>query len=493
MTACVCGAGLPGDCAFVAGHVDAELPGCLRDAPESEASSTGEEDGVFVRWASEIERQHVEWAVPGRVPAAMLTLLAGDPKLGKSMLSMLWAAELGDQGHRSLMLTAEDSVEITLRPRLEALQADLDLIGWAMLRRDGIEGGLSLPDDVPALEEQVSELRPRLVVVDPLMAHLGDRIDSHRDHSIRRALAPLHHMAGRHGCAVVVIVHLNKDSSAGSVLGRVGGSIGLSGAARSILLFARDPEDPEGERGRRRVLAHHACNVAEEAPSLRYEVTPILLPGNSTEPDLETARLVEIGVCDLLASDLLRGPVAPTPRDDARSFLIHVLSEEWQRVPDLKDRAHDEDIAWRTVQRASEELETEGLMERRRGLVGQPGEWRLSVAPQPDPAGGATEGGATEGGAPAPGVARRGATASEAASQPSVEDGGATTDDSVAPPRPVPRPGGATGATRSPLVGDDDFLPRLFAKLEEGVVTESEWHQADKAHRLVVAQTSDGA
>src|SRR4051812_39128797 len=57
--------------------------------------------------------------------------------------------------------------------------------------------------------------------------------------------------------------HLNK-SPGGNALYRVGGSIGLVGAARSLLAFGRDPDDPDGERGPK-----HLCRTTLTPPSRR--------------------------------------------------------------------------------------------------------------------------------------------------------------------------------------------------------------------------------
>jgi hypothetical protein len=51
----------------------------------------------------------------------------------------------------------------------------------------------------------------------------------------------------------------------------------------------------------------------------------------------------------------------------------------------------------------------------------------------------------------------------------------------------APAPADEDDEEARPLLGDDDFLPWLYARLERGVITEGEWHQADQAHRLVVA------
>lgn len=111
---------------------------------------------------------------------------------------------------RVLLATAEDSISATVRPRLEAVDADLGRVCIVRLMREGVEEGLRLPDDVDELDRLVSETGAQLVVIDPLMAHLPENVNSWRDQSVRRALAPLHHLAETHGCAVVVISHLNK-------------------------------------------------------------------------------------------------------------------------------------------------------------------------------------------------------------------------------------------------------------------------------------------
>src|SRR5205823_14897029 len=134
-----------------------------------------------------------------------------------------------------LYLSAEDSPEHTLVPRLIAAGADLGRVSFFTVRRDGLDDGMTLPDDLPALREAIIETGARIVIVDPLMAHVSGAVDSHRDHDVRRVLAPLARLADDLGIAVIVIAHLNK-SEAGDVFRRVGASIGLTAAVRSILV-----------------------------------------------------------------------------------------------------------------------------------------------------------------------------------------------------------------------------------------------------------------
>src|SRR5262249_8837957 len=206
------------------------------------------------------------WSGSGQagVPVGGVTVLAGEPGLGKSLLS-IWLAsrlsrgELGKTPAASLFLTAEDSHEHTVLPRLVAAGAELDQIVFPPPGRDGLERAIRLPDDVSYLDELVASTEAGLVVFDPLVAYLPAKGNSCQDQSLRGALAPLAALARERDAAVLLIAHLNKGRDA-DPLRRLGGSIGLAAAARSLLLLARDPDDPDGAIGPRRVLAQAKSN-----------------------------------------------------------------------------------------------------------------------------------------------------------------------------------------------------------------------------------------
>jgi predicted ATP-dependent serine protease len=75
--------------------------------------------------ASKFEREQVEWLEPGRIPLAAVTLVVGDPGLGKSAYTIGLAANLSQLGATALVCTAEDSLTATVRPRLEACGGQL--------------------------------------------------------------------------------------------------------------------------------------------------------------------------------------------------------------------------------------------------------------------------------------------------------------------------------------------------------------------------------
>jgi hypothetical protein len=327
--------------------------------------------------AASVERERVEWLWAGRIPLGNVSLLVGDPGLGKSLLTCDLAARVSRDGGFALIATAEDSLAATVRPRLEAAEAELDRVAFVEMQADdGLPTGLFLPEDVDEVEQLVENCGATLVVVDPLTAHLPAEVNSWRDQSVRLALAPLRALAERQRCAVLVIVHLNKGLSV-EPLRRVGGSIGIQGAARSALLLARDPGDDS-----RRVLAHFKCNVGPEQPSLLYALEPILLPATNGAPDVETVRLLELGESELGHGDLLGG-TADEERgalDEAVDFLRVELAAGPRPARAIQRDAKDAGVRPETLKRAKKQL---GIKSSREGGVADQGAWfwRLPEAP----------------------------------------------------------------------------------------------------------------
>ena len=109
----------------------------------------------------------IHWLWPGYVPSGKLTLLDGDPDRGKSLITIDLAARFsrgralpdGKDGNgivRSLFLQAEDDANDTLRPRLEAANADFDNV--FVLGRDGpLLGYIQLPQHLRKLERLIRE------------------------------------------------------------------------------------------------------------------------------------------------------------------------------------------------------------------------------------------------------------------------------------------------------------------------------------------------
>ncbi len=278
--------------------------------------------------ASQVERKQVRWALPGRAAYGYLTLLIGEQGLGKSQWLAWVAAENSRKGAVTLVCSAEDGWETTIRPRLEACNAKLDLVRFVEVALpDASADGLLLPDDVDELSREIADTCATIVTIDPVLAHLGRDIDSHKDASTRQALAPLARLADEHGAAIMGAHHLNKSAST-DALSRASASVAFTAQARSVLLWARDPDDEEGERGRRRALAHVKSNLAPLAPTQTWTVEPMLLPAVGMHPEVETSRVCHTGESEHTGRDLLarRDDGDPSAVEEAREFLRQELA-----------------------------------------------------------------------------------------------------------------------------------------------------------------------
>lgn len=213
-----------------------------------------------VRRVATVRREEVSWLWPHRVALGKLTLIVGDPELGKSLITMDMASRV-TRGAKwpdgaccprggVLVLSAEDDPNDTIRPRLEAAGADLDRVALLeSVREDGTgrERQFSLVTDVGTLAAEVAAVPDCcLVVIDPVSAYM-DRIDSNNNTLVRGLLSPLAAMAARLRVAVVLVSHLRKQSE-GPVLYRAMGSLAFTAAARAAWMVIRDQNDPDGDR-----------------------------------------------------------------------------------------------------------------------------------------------------------------------------------------------------------------------------------------------------
>lgn len=225
------------------------------------------------RYASEVKPEKVDWLWKPRLARGELTLMVGDPDLGKSLLSTEIAAEMTRRGYGVVIMSPEDSEAHTIVPRLEAAKADLDRV-ILLSQVDDIdklgnqyERSISFPQDTSQLEDAIQDSRAVLVIIDPILAMVNVRYDGYRDQHVRAALNPALAVASRHKCSVLGIMHLNKDENK-PALYRAAASIAFIGRARIGLFVVPDPDNPANGS----VLINHKNNLApkEHTKILRF-------------------------------------------------------------------------------------------------------------------------------------------------------------------------------------------------------------------------------
>lgn len=223
---------------------------------------------VGVNPAASYEEKEVDWVWRGWIPQGMISVLEGDPSLGKSTLCADLAmritqgrpfpgeSEVHIQGG-VLFLSSEDDPARILVPRLRSAGADLNRVYFW-------DKHPYFPDHFAELEQIIESLGIVLVVFDPFFAFLNSEIDSYKDQNVRAVLSPLAKMAERTNCAMLLIRHLTKSSATVNHLYKGAGSIAVIGQARVGLYLIQDEDSDD------RILGQVKNNLAPKQASWSF-------------------------------------------------------------------------------------------------------------------------------------------------------------------------------------------------------------------------------
>jgi archaellum biogenesis ATPase FlaH len=345
------------------------------DTGESMAEAEGLPVKVaHMRTMAQVTAARLKWLWPGRIPMGKLTIIDGDPGLGKSLVTIDIGARLtrgdpmpneslgtlGRQPTGVVYLAMEDDPEDTIRPRFDVAGADPErVVLLEAITDEKNERGVTIAD-IWAIEEAIRRVDARLVVIDPLMGYLPSDTKSFIDQEIRAALSPLVRMAARLKVAVVGVRHLNK-SGGKNPLYRGGGSIGLIGAARAALMVLADPDDVNGHR---RFLAPTKSNLGPTVVGLAYHIEAFYHDGVSEM----MPRIQWEGFSTQTAERLLEDEDDIERRSElqeATDFLELELAKGPVASKDLQRSAKDIGISIATLRRACRKLNTIATQEGR--------------------------------------------------------------------------------------------------------------------------------
>jgi hypothetical protein len=305
---------------------------------------------VVRRQLSTVTAETVEFLWEPYIPLGKLTLNEGDPGVGKSTatVAIATAVTLGRGLPNTppftpgtvLLASAEDGIADTIRPRFDAMGADVSRV-WVM-------DGLFTLDDagLEMLRQHIAEVAPTLVVIDPLVAYMGGDKDINKANQVRMVTAALAALAEAYGCAIVCVRHLTKGASLKPIY-RGLGSIDFTAAARSVLLAGHDPETHE------RGLLHIKCNVGPLGPPVGFT--------------LDEGRFMWTDGCDLTVERVMAADTGGTALQDAKDFLRGALAAGPREAKDVLTEAEASGIAEKTVRRAKAKLGVMSTQEKKPG------------------------------------------------------------------------------------------------------------------------------
>ena len=233
----------------------------------------------------------------GIVPGSV-TLLGGDPGIGKSTLLMQTAAELTKQG-TVLYVTGEESAS-QLKLRAERLGVGGDMLILA-------------ENDLSAIESEVDRIKPAYVMIDSIQTMYSADCSgtSGSISQIREATSLITRMAKRTGAATFIVGHVTKD-------GAIAGPRILEHMVDTVLYFEGDRQDSFrllrsvknrfGSTDEIGVFEMRSTGMAEISDPSTLFITGTDLPGCAVTCAMEGTRPMMVEVQALLSTSPFSNP-----------------------------------------------------------------------------------------------------------------------------------------------------------------------------------------
>ena len=297
----------------------------------------------------EVPVEEVEWLWYPYIPFGKLTIIHGDGGEGKTTLALRLAALLSkgetllyDNTEREpvkiIYQTAEDGLEDTIKPRLEAAEADCTQIKII----DESEAALSMLDE--RIEKAIVETGARALILDPVQAYIGAKVDMNRANEVRAVLSQLGRIAGQYRCAIILVGHLNKAQGNKSNY-RGLGSIDFQATARSVLIVGRLKDNPQI-----RVMVQDKSSLAPEGELIAFEL------------DKENG-FRWLGHYDISVDDLLSGIPREKKSEQAENLILEYLSKGKYPQQALLKKAQAAGISKRVLDEAKKALNVQSVKE----------------------------------------------------------------------------------------------------------------------------------
>lgn len=233
----------------------------------------------------------------GIVPGSV-TLLGGDPGIGKSTLLMQTAAELTKQG-TVLYVTGEESAS-QLKLRAERLGVGGDMLILA-------------ENDLSAIESEVDRVKPAYVMIDSIQTMCSAECSGANGSTsqIREATSLITRMAKRTGAATFIVGHVTKD-------GAIAGPRILEHMVDTVLYFEGDRQDSFrllrsvknrfGSTDEIGVFEMRSTGMAEISDPSTLFITGTDLPGCAVTCAMEGTRPMMVEVQALLSTSPFSNP-----------------------------------------------------------------------------------------------------------------------------------------------------------------------------------------
>lgn len=308
----------------------------------------------------DVEAANIDWIWYPYIARSELTIIEGDPGVGKSYMAQMMCAAIAD-GKR-LPSVKKGMPRVQGKIAYFDLENDAGTVTKKRLVTNGCknlsgyiqeEEPFSIDDEnkVEEVEDAIERIKPAVVVFDTLNTYIGGA-DTHKASEAQQAIGWFKLLAKRFNCSVVVLRHLTKGSRDGKALYRGQGSISFAGMARVVMSVGTMPDDPEV-----RVMAITKINVARPPKALTFTITA--LPDTLKENDrskFEWGDFVDISADEFIGAVPKVGEKSVSDGDEAAKFLRDALKDGSAEVKKIERTAEARSINLKALARAADTL-----------------------------------------------------------------------------------------------------------------------------------------
>ena len=333
----------------------------------SEYTHKGQTTSLNVYSIDRIEAKSVEWLVPYYIPRKGVTVLGADGGSGKTTVTASLIAQISagrktfltegispegfmEAPGKVLWLNAEDPLPEVLVPMLKANDAVMKNI-FVLDEKQIIESGICYSDE--RLKKVIKDLKPDLVVFDPLQQFLPERVKMAERNLMRREAGHAMTLAQDCDCAVMIVMHTNKQKGV-SGRKRLADSADVWDMSRSVLMMGINEHDNDI-----RYLSQEKNNFERLQDSINFTINKdrtirVLSRDQMRDHDHVTALNQEAGFSKT------------SSKDSARKAILEILEKSDDNILPSKDLESElregYGIGVNAINTAKSELRKEGAI-----------------------------------------------------------------------------------------------------------------------------------
>ena len=347
------------------------------DDEDEELEDSDDESYQFLtKSMADVVEESIDWIWYPYIAKGELTILEGDPGLGKSYLAQMVAAAICDGKRlpsvkrlppvmgKVAYFDIENSAASVTKKRLTTN----GLENQGNFYQDEEPFTVGDPDAVERMYKAIDKLRPTLVVFDTLNTYMG-KTDSNSAAETQQYFKIFREVAKRYSCAVVVLRHLTKGGKEKAIY-RGQGSIAFTGLARVVMTVGSSPDDPST-----RVMCVTKINVTRPPKALTFTIEA--LPDTKDSQDRSMFHWGEF--VDLNSEEILMAAPARTvnKEEEVERFIEEMLTDGPMEFNALRRAAEARSISTKTLYKWADKLGV--VREVKGGGKGKKAMWSLPV------------------------------------------------------------------------------------------------------------------